>query len=441
MESSNNKEKGLLQNLRFVTERISTHLLKAKITVNKTYTQNVYKKTLHLYQKESFSLGFQKEQVPKEYLEENYKTAIENCIKNFLFKHVVLDFLMEQIRTKKISLANYPRLIDVCVNPDREVEYCFKLSIAAPLELKEWKNFVFRAPKRKRYKDLDKQVDLFIKRETACFKNKKIDTIEEGDWIFFNARLLDNKKNNICENDTTSSFWIKINNKYISKPFQASLINKKINETFITNNLPIRNDFSGEFENNKYSFLITIKAITKGQHLSIDLFKNLFKLKSKGDIHKKLIETFSYRNDISQRKAIIEELFHLLLSKHRFEIPKHFIIRRQEDILFSLKKHPDYQVYKQESDFLRQIGTLAEKQLKEEILIDQISYKENIKIETKDLQNYLHLFNNSRLKEFVYFKPILEKIEDASMPIQTGLLKQSALREKTLNHIIYVLTK
>ncbi len=439
MESG--KEKKTQQNITFISERISTHLLKAIIVVNARYTHKVYKKTLRLYQRETLSSGFQKQKTPTEYVREHYKIAIENCMKNFLFKHVVLDYLMDQIRSKKMSLANYPRLINVVITPQKEIKFSFKLSIAAPLELKEWKHFVFRAPKRKRYKDLDKQVDLFMKREIIGFKNKKIDTVEEEDWVYFSATLSDEKTNQVEDEQLKSRFWIKINNKYVSKPFQALLIGKRTGDSFVTNSLPIRNDFSEEFENNRYSFLIKINAITKGEHFSIDSFKNIFKLKSKNEVHRKLIETFSYRNDISQRKSIIEELFHLLLSKHRFEIPKHFIIRRQEDILFSIRKHPDYQVYKQENDFLKQVGTLAEKQLKEEILMDQISYSENVKIDTKDLQHYLHLFNNSRLKEFVYFKPLLEKIEDTSSPIQAGLLTQSALREKTLNHVIYVLTQ
>ena len=346
---------------------------------------------------------------------------------------------MDEIKIKKIMLTNYPRLTNIKISNKKQAFFTFDLSIADPLELKEWKHFVFKPPKRKRYKDLDKQVDLFIKRETSLFKKHLLNTIQENDWVYFSATLLNNKKISLLD-QYPSLFWIKVNNKYTTKPFQSLLINKKIDDTFITNCLPLKNEFSEETENNQFLFLIKIKAITKGNHFSLEAFKSNFKLKSKFDIHKKLIEVFSYRNDISQRKSIIEELFHLLLSKHRFEIPKHFVIRRQEDILHYLKHHPDYQVYKMQKDFLNQIEILSEKQLKEEILIDQIAYKENIKIEDKDIQNYLYLFNNNRLKEFIYFKPLLETIEDLDVPLQTPILKQSVYREKTLNYVIYTLS-
>jgi FKBP-type peptidyl-prolyl cis-trans isomerase (trigger factor) len=439
MESTKEKTK-IFEEILFKFVPVSSHLLKAIVQIPGNISQLIHKQTLKIYQKNTQLVGFKKNSTPITYIEKNYNKDIESNIKNFLFKHIILDFLMDKIRTKKITLANYPRLTEIRITQNHDIHFIFNLSVAEKIELKEWKNFAFRAPKRKKYKDLDKQVSLFIKRETTAFKKSLRNLVQENDWVFFEAILVDENNTPVIKN-YKSNFWIKVNNKYISKPFQKSLIGKKIENTLITENLPLQNEFSSVNNNHQYKFLITIKKITKGKSLCLESFKTNFKLKSKLEVHKKLIEVFSYRNDISQRKAIIEELFHLLLSKHRFEVPKHFIMRRQEDILHSLKQHPDYQVYKIQTDFNRQIELLAEKQLQEEILIDQISYKENIKIDEKDIHHYLHLFNSNRLKEFVYFKPILERIEDAQQPLQTGILKQSALREKTLNHIIHVLTK
>jgi FKBP-type peptidyl-prolyl cis-trans isomerase (trigger factor) len=438
MESNN--EKNIKNDIFLKTDRISSHLLTANIEISPILTKNIYKQTIEAYKKQTILAGLKQTKIPSQYLEENYKSEIECTLKNFLFKHLVLDFLMDQIRHQKITLANYPRLSQIQISLNKNALFKFDLSVAEPLELKEWKHFVFRAPKRKRYKDLDKQVALFLKREMLLFKKRPIDTVEESDWALIETTLLNEKEKPIFY-QYKSLFWIKINNKYVTRPFQTSLLNKKIGDNFTTDCLPLENDFSKESDPDKYLFLITIKDITKGQHLSLDSFKTTFKLKSKADVHKKLIEVFSYRNDISQRKAIIEELFHLLLSKHRFEVPKHFVIRRQEDILLTLQQHPDYQVYKLQKDFFKQVEILAEKQLKEEILIDQIAYKENLKTENKDVQHYLHLFNNNRLKEFIYFKPQFEKIEECDSILQSGLLKQAVQREKTLNHIIHVLTK
>jgi FKBP-type peptidyl-prolyl cis-trans isomerase (trigger factor) len=426
--------------LTFSAKKITPNLFQADITLDSSTVKSVYNQTLKMFQRQTVLPGFKKKCTPIEYLEKNFKGSIESNIKNYLFKHYVIDYLVENIHKEKITIANYPRLKGIKTMPKQDMIFSFEISVAPPIELKEWKFFIFRAPKRKKYKDLDKQVSLFIKRESNIFKKNKLSIIEENDWVLFTTNLV-NENNQVILESQKSYFWIKINNKYITKSFHSSLINKKINDSIITDHFPMKNDFSSEQEQNHFSYKITIKKITKGKSFSLDSFKDTFKLKSKTEVHNKLIEVFSYRNDISQRKAIIEEVFHLLLSKHRFEVPKHFVIRRQEEILSYLKKHPDYTVYRQNKDFYPQLAMLAEKQLKEEILIDQIAYRENLEINHNDIQNYLYLFNNNRLKEFVYFKPILQKIDESETPLQTGLLKQYVFREKTLNHIIHELTK
>jgi len=123
------------------------------------------------------------------------------------------------------------------------------------------------------------------------------------------------------------------------------------------------------------------------------------------------------------------------------KVPKHLVLRRQEDILLSIMEQPDYQVYKAQKDFKPCIEVLAEKQLKEEILIDKISYQENIRVDVRDVQQYLHLFNNRRLREFVYFKPLIERIDSVNTALHASILKQIVLREKTLNSVIYLLTR
>lgn len=233
--------------------------------------------------------------------------------------------------------------------------------------------------------------------------------------------------------------WIKIKHDEIDNPFARMFLNKTLHQSFVTNMLD-EDETINEFENQGYSFLVKIQAITKGRYFIMDHFKNMFKLKNKTEIHNKLMEVFSYRNDQSQRKSIIEEIFHLFLTKHRFEVPKHLILRRQEDILIILSQKPDYQVYKAQKDFYDHIELLAENQLKEEILIDQIAYNEDITVDIKDIHHYLQLFNNKRLKEFVYFKPLLEPIETTNNPLSSSLLKRAVAREKTLNYVIYVLT-
>ncbi|MFH1831855.1 MAG: hypothetical protein ABH827_03545 [bacterium] len=429
------KESFLTFTLNYVSSRFSI----ITITVEPELVAVVHAQTIELFKRKNYS-GFGQKEVPQEYLEDNFKGEIEKKIKDFLFKYKVMGYLFEEIIDRKIHVSNYPRLKDVEVTPERRVLYHFNVSLVEPFELKEWKHFSFRSPKRKKYKDLDKQVVNFMGKEIISDKKQQSEIVEESDWVCLKSTLVD-RAGQFLDKEVSGIFWIRIKKYEVADPFQELFLNKSIQQAFITDCLDLGSEAVYDYDSYQYNFLITIRSIVKGSCLSLDVLKSTFKLKNKAEIHNKLMEVFSYRDDLSQRKAIIEELFHIFLSKHRFEIPKHLILRRQEDILVAVKERPDYQVYKSQKDFELYTELLAEKQLKEEFLIDKIAYQEDVKIDFKDIQNYLHLFNNSKLREFVYFKPVIEKIDQVNVPFNEGTLKHAVLREKTLNTVIHILTR
>lgn len=419
---------------------LSSHLIQVEVQVDPAIVKAAYIETIELCKQNTSPKGFDENKIPSEYIEVKHQSEVINKLKVFLFKYLVLDFLIYKIRDLKISITNYPRLRNIIHDDNFNLTYLFDISVADPITLKEWKHFIFRSPRRKKYKDLDKQVEGFLRQELTNYKKHKKSSIEENFWITFDAILLNKKEEPIYPN-IQNSFCIKIGPKYLVNSFQQLFVGKSENDTFITTNMPIEQNSLLDGQSNNYKFLIKIKEITKGGIFSIDLFKAGFKLKSKQDVHTKLIEAFSFKDDMSQRYSIIEEVFHLLLSKHRFEVPSHISIRRQEDILLTLMKKPDFQVYRTQKDFTKQIASLAEQQLKEEILIDQISITENVFADEKDIQIYLHLLSHKRLREFIHFKSPYEQLEKSTFPISMSTINQIACREKTLNYIIHTLTK
>lgn len=416
---------------------ISSHLFRVSVSVSKQVIDVLYQETVLLFRKKYLD-GFGQNSAPIEYIEENYDVEVNKRIKSHVFRHVVVDFLFSELTSRKIPFANYPRLLHVTSAQGNVLIFSFDLSLTESMELKEWKNFAFKTPKRKRYKDLDKQVLQFIEQNTCLNKRVNSTAVEEDDWVCFSAILLDQNAAAVVPT-LTSCFWTKIKKNEISNRFKNTLVGKCLGETFVSSDFYFEDD-TDYYENLNHPFAITIKAIVKGKYLSLDLFKQTFKLKNKAEIHNKMMEVFSFRNDISQRRTIIEEIFNLLLAKHRFEVPKHLILRRQEDILSTLMHQPDYHVYKSQKDFLKYVELLAEKDLKEETIIDQIAYKENISVSLEDIQFYLNLLNNKRIREFTYFKPSTERLEEMDAPINHGLLAHAVLREKTLNYVIHMLT-
>lgn len=422
-----------------ITNQAGSHFCYITIVVPASYVSWIYNEAALAQKDKTSTYGFAKGATPLGYIQEHYKNNLLEHVQELLFKYLVINALYQEIYKQKLLIAGEPRLHDINVEPDKDAEFCFELALTPPIQFREWKNFPFKAPKRKNYKDIDRQVESFIKQEQALLKEHTDDAIHIGDWVCFDINLL-NRNNEPLANHYKENLWLKVGNEEADAPFQDVFLNKKIGEEFCTSNTCFQNYFSTNLDTH-YIFLITIQDIVHHDYFSLDQFKHHFKLKNNKDVHQKLIEVFSYRNDMSQRRGIVEEALKLLLSKHHIDVPNYLILRQQKIVLESVQNNPDYHVYKSQQNFKDSIKMLAAKQAKELILIDQIMYQEEISISNQDIKGYFNLIKRPRTKEFIYFNPPPTKVEGQEIPIPSALLHKCCMREKTLNHIIHHLTK
>lgn len=410
-----------------------------KVIVPEPIIAEIYQEVSTAQKEKVETHGFTKSQTPLGYIEKHYKNNLNEHIKEFTFKYFVINYLYEQLHSKKIVTCGEPRLKEVETLPEGSTEFTFEISLASQIDFREWKNFPFKAPKRKNYKDIDRQVDSFIKKEQELYKENSSEDIAIGDWVCFNIGLCDANQNPLLKEHSENA-WIKIGSEEADTPFQKVFLNKKKNDAFCTNEGCFQEYFSNQLNSN-YMFSIHIEDIVHDNYFSFDDFKQQFRLKTNKDIHSKLIEIFSFRNDLSQRRSTVEEALKLLITKHQIDTPSYLILRQQKMVMDAVQSNPDYQVYKTQPNFKDMILQLAIKQVKEMLLIDQLSFDENIKINNIDIKNYLNLLKRQRTKEFIYFGPPPTKIEGQEMPIPGALLKRCCLREKTLNHVIHHLTR
>jgi FKBP-type peptidyl-prolyl cis-trans isomerase (trigger factor) len=424
--------------LSFNYEAQSPSTAHSSVTVHNELAAPINKTIVNLYRTYTALPGYENKELPHSYAASYFAREISRDTQLFLFNHFAIDFLLRELQSHAVIYSNLPRLEDVIEQSNGDVTYLFALSTPPKIPLREWRHFVFKQPNRKNYKDLDNQVMLFLKEAQEHNKQRDAELVEAHDWVMFSALLI-NPETNEPLAPYPLRYWIRITGDTIKNTLQESLTGCSKGDTFTAQTLPLNNDVQ-TFTKDPCSYAITVEEVSKGSFLNVDFFKHSFRLKTRADIHKKLIEVFSYRNDISQRKSIIEELFHLLFTKHRFEIPKYIITRRQELLLSTIKQQPDFHIYKTHQNFDRNLFLLAEKLLKEEYIVDAIAQQEKLTVTQTDIAAYLHLFNNERLKEFVYFRPLQQTLDDDATPLAEGLLLQTVLREKTLNHIIHVLS-
>lgn len=425
--------------LDFSLKQIGPHFGYATVSVPEAYVKKLYSQASFAQQSGTHTRGFSRGTTPLAYIEKNFQPHLLEHIKEFFFKYFVIGALYEQVAQRKILLAGEPRLTDVVIKPNQNAYYSFSLSLSEPVPLQGWKRLPFKAPKRKNYKDLDRQVKNFLKEEQKFQKNHITETIQPGDWVNFAITLLDDNEISLFD-DKCEQLWVRIGTEEADNPFQNLFVGKKRGDSFTTKESCIQDYFSSHVDTH-YPFKITILDSTPSAYFGIDHFKRHFRVRNNQELHQKLIEVFSYRNDISQRRATAEETLKLLLSRHVFEVPNHLILRQQKEILDSIHDNPDYQVYRMQNDFNDKVKRLAIKQVKEVIFMHQLACYENLSIETEDIKGYLNLTIRPRTKEFIYFEPPTTKILGQEVPISSALLGQCCLREKTLNHAIYYLTK
>lgn len=423
--------------LHFALTAQSPYSYQAVITVSAPLVQKFYQTALKAKKNEAHTYGFSKGSTPLLYIEQNFKSNLYTHVKEFLFHYFVLSFLYKNIYTNKLVLAAEPRLTDIVLISEGDAQFYFLLD-SINGELFDYEGLIFKAPQRKNYKDIDRQVISFTKQEEELAKGYD-GTIAIGDWVGFDVVLVDAEKTPLFEG-YAESLWLKIGDEEADKEFQDTFVGKKKGDQFYTTVSSLQEYFSDSLDTS-YLFFITIQHVIPYRFFSIEQLKHHFNLKKAKDIHKKLIEVFSFRNDLSQRRETVEALFQLLLPYHTFDLPERLVLRQQERVLQEVHNNPDYLVYKAQQDFKRTVKSLAEKQLKETILIDLIMYHHAIDADVNDVIAYLSFTQRPRMKEFIYFDVPLTKKQGQEFPIAHYMVRHNCLREKTLNQVISTLTR
>ncbi len=423
----------------FCLKQVGTHFGDALVEISYQHIQKLYAEASLAQQSHTSTQGFLKGDTPISYIEKNFKPHLLEHIKEFVYRYFVLNQLCKEVTERKILLAGEPRLTDIHVRLEENARYCFSLPLMQQISLQGWKRLPFKAPKRKNYKDLDKQVENFLKDEAIAQKKATTHHVAIGDWVQFSVALLNRDKQYLFGN-YKEILWIKVGAEEIDLPLQTLFVGKRKGEVIITNSSFLQEYFSSHVDTH-YTFEVIILDFVQQSYFDIEQFKKHFRLRNSKELHQKLIEVFSFRNDISQRRAMAEDTLKLLLQRHQFEVPNHLILRRQKELLDLIHENPDYQVYKMQEDFMEKIKMLATKQVKEDIFALQLALHEELEVTNEDIKNYLNLTKRQRMREFIHFQLPSTKSQGQEFPLSQAVMIHYCLREKALNYAIYHLTK
>jgi len=426
--------------IQFEVDCSTPGVCKCHVIVPQIFIQQFFKHAAQIKQLDSDSQGFKKGGVPLDYIQVHYKKNILSHMQEIFLKHFVIDALLEHIQKSKILIVGQLKLTAITMDVDQDAIYTFEGILPKEVYIQRWKNLPFKATQRKKYRDIDNQVKTFLEEEEGRQLIFQIEnSIQVNDWVCFDTWIVDIDKKALFHNKK-SHLWLKIGDEEPDLIFQELFLNKRINDIILTDNQSLRQFFCNSFDA-PYTYAIQIKDRLPYKYFSIEYLKHHFKLKTKKDLHNKLIEIFSYSSDVSQSRSIADMALNTIIKRNNILVPPSSVIAQKELIIQELQRKPDYTLYKMKPDFDDHITSLAKKQLYEIVTTDYIAYTENLTVNHIDIKSYFNLMQRTRTKEFLYFNPPETQIEGQEFPITVESIKKACLREKALNHIIHHLTR
>ncbi len=330
---------------------------KATITVGREYVNTLYTEILLSQKMIAQTPGFSKGSTPLHYIAENFRPNIIEHLKELLFTHCVQHFLYASLTESKIVIIGEPDLVDIYLKPNEDAQFTFMLANINVDRDPKWKKLSLRHLERKHYKDLDKQVEFFIKEEADRRKAHTSSIIEPNDWVRFEVSLMD-KDNKPLLDIFKSNLWISIQGEDDEKDLRELFLGKKTGDSFFTNSVFLQ-DYISHLTDMEYNFFVEIKDHLPSAYFDIDSFKHHFSLTSEGMLSEKMVEVFSTRNDISLRREVMEAALKLLSKQFFFLLPHHLVERQRALVLQSVQFNPDYHVYKAQLNFKENVNQLA----------------------------------------------------------------------------------
>lgn len=410
------------------------------VTVPSKVTESFFKLATQRQQSTMNPIGFKKGLAPISYIEEHFKSPIISHLKDLGLKFFGINTLLQQIRAQKIVIVGTPELKDISVDHNGNALYTFQGHTPKELYMQSWKYLPFKPTPRKKYRDIDKQVLSFLQEEDDLQKQYDPNKgIHVGDWVCFKAWVIDQHDQPIFDQHC-ANIWLRIGDEEPDLDFQKIFLGKKIGDRFITDNSSFQSYFC-ENSSSNYTFIVEVQDIVPFHAFSFDLFKNYFKIKTHKDLLCKITEVFSFSNDISQRRSIAHEALGIIIKKNQIVLPDESIAMQKRQIIGDLQFRPDFMVYKMDPQFDGHVSSMAKRQLLDGVVAEFIGYQDNILVTHNDIKTILHLTQRSRLKDFLYFPFIKSQLEGQEFPIEHESLHNFCLKEKSINHIIYHLTK
>ncbi|MGD8777663.1 MAG: trigger factor [Ignavibacteria bacterium] len=358
-----------------------------EVEINLTYEEiksdieNAYKE-----ERKNLSLpGFRKGKVPLPILKKQYGEAIEYKAS----ESIAQKKFWEAVDQENLNPISTPSLTDIDFVINEKLGFKVKYEIKPSLELKDYKGIEIEKPIfNVKEEDIEKEVDYLLKQNSTF---EEAGTVESNDYIVTVDLQRVDENNTPIVGSRSENMRIDLNDERVSANIKEKAVNKKVGESF-TFTFTDEHKHGEEVHKEEFIYTAEIKKVEKIAYPEVteDLCKKLSKDKATTlDELKNLIKG-NFENYYSSQSENIftNSLLAKVVENNDFTPPPGYV-ELLLDRLVNAEKEQAKQRRTQnfnENTVREELKTRAEWNAKWQIILENISEKENLKVEDSEIE-------------------------------------------------------
>ncbi len=378
-------------------KEISPVKLEANVTIPANVVDKKFMDEFKKLRKKVNIKGFRKGKVPISYIKKLYGDSVKFDV----LENIVNDSLKTIIEEKKIRYVDEPKVKDVSeIEEGKEFKYTVEFFKIEEFEIDGYKDLEIEIEKEEVTDEMfNEALENILKRFTS-YEDAIDEQVKEGYQIVAKVEAFDDNGEKI-DKLSGEEIVFTIGQNYFLPDFDKYFIGlTKDDETEITHKVNL------EGEEKEVNFKIKVLWIKKPivPELNEEFIKQFGdEYKSVEDFKQKLREQLERELEEKKKRILTDKVLEKLREINKFEYPE-ILLEKQIKLLKEGYKGPQAP----DEEELRKI---ADTQIRNAIIINKIIEKENIQLETQDIEDKFkkisEMFNLDveNVKKFYYSRP------------------------------------
>lgn len=358
-----------------------------KIEVPHDLVKDKFEEIYHKLKTEAVIPGFRKGKAPLAAIKSRFgKTAAKDVLEELLDSSYA-----EVITQAGLDPVSYPKIVDIDFAEDKPLIYTAELEVKPVINLEKYTGLSLKQPDAKVSEGEVKNLMEYMRRKNSALESVNRPAAE-NDFVVADLEVISDSGNSIGEKEF-KEVQLELTSGPVAEQFLKQLGGITVDDQREVEIVYPSDHFDKRFAGSTVKFLVRVKAIKQLNLVPMneEFFKQFGESITSEDELKAAL-----RLDIEQRKTkkstdeLREEVIKEVIDKNRFDLPESLVERFLNNVVEDYRERSKGAVDEEElRTYYRPIGI---RQIRWDILMREISEKENIKVEQADIDAWLQRF-------------------------------------------------